>query len=77
MNSQDAEEDSEDFLEAFPAPFRHDYHKDATEHASSPAGARGRPPRSTTPMASPKTQFGGYASEAKLDEDIRRYALSG
>jgi hypothetical protein len=59
-------------------PFPHYYDKDASV-ARIFGGGRAWP---TTAFYDAKgelvkTHLGGYASEAKLDEDIRRYALRG
>lgn len=78
VNSQDSKGDAEDFLREFPVPFPHYYDKD-TSVARVFGGGRAWP---TTAFYDKdgkvvKTHLGAYASEAKLEEDIRRYALGG
>jgi cytochrome c biogenesis protein CcmG, thiol:disulfide interchange protein DsbE len=78
VNSQDSRGDAEDFLREFPVPFPHYYDKD-TSVARVFGGGRAWP---TTAFYDKdgnvvKTHLGAYASEAKLEEDIRRYALGG
>jgi cytochrome c biogenesis protein CcmG/thiol:disulfide interchange protein DsbE len=78
VNSQDARGDAEDFLREFPVPFPHYYDKD-TSIARLFGGGRAWP---TTAFYNAdgeliKTHLGAYATAAKLDEDIRRYALHG
>jgi cytochrome c biogenesis protein CcmG/thiol:disulfide interchange protein DsbE len=78
VNSQDSEGDAQEFLAEFPVPFPHYYDKDA-EVARLFGGGRAWP---TTAFYNAdgelvKTHLGAYASEAKLEQDIRRYALDG
>ena len=76
VDSQDSRDDAEDFLKEFPVPFPHYHDKDASI-ARLFDGGRAWP---TTAFYNSKgeltrTHFGAYATEAKLEEDIRRYAL--
>jgi thiol-disulfide isomerase/thioredoxin len=78
VNSRDSREEAEAFLRERPVPFPHYFDKDASI-ARVFRGGRAWP---TTAFydASGKLQFthqGSYASEAKLEEEIRRYALRG
>jgi cytochrome c biogenesis protein CcmG/thiol:disulfide interchange protein DsbE len=78
VNSQDARGDAEDFLREFPVPFPHYYDEDASV-ARLFGGGRAWPTTAFYDATGElvKTHLGGYASQAKLDEDIRRYALRG
>lgn len=78
VNSQDSRADAEAFLREFPVPFRHYYDKDATV-ARLFGGGRAWPTTAFYNAAGElvKTHLGAYATEAKLDEDIGRYALNG
>ena len=78
VNSQDVRGDAAAFLKKLPVPYPHYYDKDALI-ARTFGGGRSWP---TTAFfaASGKlvfTHIGSYAAEAKLDEDITRYALHG
>jgi cytochrome c biogenesis protein CcmG/thiol:disulfide interchange protein DsbE len=78
VNSQDERGDAQDFLQEFPVPFPHYYDKDASL-ARVLGDGRAWP---TTAFYNAdgklvKTHLAGYAGEAKLDADIRRYALNG
>jgi cytochrome c biogenesis protein CcmG/thiol:disulfide interchange protein DsbE len=78
VDSQDARGDAADFLRELPVPFPSYYDKDASI-ARLFGGGRAWP---TTAFYDgdgqlTRTHLGAYASEAKLDEDIRRYALDG
>lgn len=78
VDSQDSRGDAEDFLEEFPTPFPHYYDRDA-DIARVFEGGRAWP---TTAFYNAdgdltRTHLGAYATEAKLEEDIRRYALDG
>lgn len=78
VNSQDVRGDAAAFLEKLPAPYPHYDDKDASI-ARTFGGGRSWP---TTAFfaASGKltfTHIGSYATAAKLDEDITRYALHG
>lgn len=78
VDSKDGRGAAEDFLKKFPVPFPHFYDKD-TRIARLFGGARAWP---TTAFydASGRlafTHIGAYASEAKLEEDLRKYALDG
>lgn len=78
VNSQDSRGDAEAFLREFRVPFPHYYDKDASV-ARLFGGGRAWPTTAFYNRAGKlvKTHLGAYASEAKLDEDIRRYALGG
>ena len=78
VNAQDNRQDAVKFLKQQPVPFEHFYDKDATV-ARVFRGGRSWP---TTAFYNAKgvlvfTHQGAYATEAKLAEDIRRYALDG
>jgi cytochrome c biogenesis protein CcmG, thiol:disulfide interchange protein DsbE len=78
VDSQDSRDDAEEFLQEFPVPFPHFYDKDASI-ARLFDGGRAWP---TTAFYNAdgkltKTHLGAYATEAKLEADIRRYALDG
>jgi cytochrome c biogenesis protein CcmG/thiol:disulfide interchange protein DsbE len=78
VNAQDNREDAAAFLSEIPVPFPHFYDKDASI-ARLFHGGRAWP---TTAFyeASGKLVFthqGAYATEAKLAEDIERYAIGG
>jgi cytochrome c biogenesis protein CcmG, thiol:disulfide interchange protein DsbE len=78
VNSQDSKGDAEDFLRQFPVPFPHYYDKD-TSVARVFGGGRAWPTTAFYDKGGKvvNTHLGAYASEAKLEEDIRRYALGG
>ena len=76
VNSKDSRDEAAEFLREIPVPFPHFYDKDG-EIARVFRGGRAWP---TTAYydASGKlvyTHAGSYASEAKLEEHVRRYAL--
>jgi cytochrome c biogenesis protein CcmG, thiol:disulfide interchange protein DsbE len=76
VDSQDSRSNARAFLERFPVPYPHFYDKDASV-ARVFRGGRAWP---TTAFYDRDgdlvfTHLGAYATEAKLDEDIRRYAL--
>jgi cytochrome c biogenesis protein CcmG/thiol:disulfide interchange protein DsbE len=76
VDSQDSRSDARAFLERFPVPYPHFYDKDASV-ARLFRGGRAWP---TTAFYDRDgdlvfTHLGAYATEAKLDGDIRRYAL--
>jgi thiol-disulfide isomerase/thioredoxin len=78
VNSQDSRGEAEEFLEEFPVPFPHFYDEDASV-ARLFGGGRAWP---TTAFYGAdgelvKTHLGAYASQATLEQDIRRYALGG
>ena len=78
VNSQDSRGDAEDFLREYQVPFPHYYDEDASV-ARVFRGGRAWP---TTAFYDSRgklvqTHAGAYATEAKLDADIRRYALGG
>jgi thiol-disulfide isomerase/thioredoxin len=78
VNSQDSRDDAEEFLEEFPVPFPHYYDKDASI-ARLFEGGRAWPTTAFYNAQGKLTQthLGAYATEAKLEADIRRYALDG
>jgi cytochrome c biogenesis protein CcmG/thiol:disulfide interchange protein DsbE len=78
VDSQDAHGDAEDFLRELPLPFPSYYDKDASI-ARLFGGGRAWPTTAFYDAAGKltRTHLGAYATEAKLDEDIRRYALGG
>jgi thiol-disulfide isomerase/thioredoxin len=78
VDSQDARGDAEGFLRELPLPFPSYYDKDASI-ARLFGGGRAWPTTGFYDASGKltKTHLGAYATEAKLDEDIRRYALGG
>lgn len=78
VNSQDARGDAEAFLREFPVPFPHYYDKDASV-ARVFGGGRAWPTTAyyTADGELAQTHLGAYATQAKLDEDLSRYALRG
>jgi len=78
VDSRDGRGAAEAFLKKYPVPFPHFYDKD-TRIARLFGGARAWP---TTAFYDASghlafTHIGAYASEAKLEEDLRKYALDG
>jgi thiol-disulfide isomerase/thioredoxin len=78
VNSQDNRGDAEAFLKQLPVPYPHFYDED-TSIARLFRGGRAWP---TTAFYDAKgklthTHVGAYATEGKLDQDIRTYALHG
>jgi cytochrome c biogenesis protein CcmG/thiol:disulfide interchange protein DsbE len=78
VNTEDSRGDAADFLREYPVPYPHYYDKDASV-ARLFGGGRAWP---TTAFYNAdgklvQTHLGAYASQAKLDEDLRRYALRG
>lgn len=78
VDSQDSRSNAASFLKKFPVPYPH-FEDGDTSIARTFGGGRAWP---TTAFfaASGKLRFthvGGYATQAKLAEDIRRYALDG
>jgi thiol-disulfide isomerase/thioredoxin len=78
VDSQDNRGDAEAFLKKLPVPYPHFYDEDASI-ARVFRGGRAWP---TTAFYNSSgkltyTHVGAYANEAKLDDDIRRYALNG
>lgn len=78
VDSQDSRADAARFLRELPVPFPHYFDDDAAV-ARVFGGGRAWP---TTAFYTPdgKLSFfhqGAYATEAKLEEDLRRYALGG
>jgi cytochrome c biogenesis protein CcmG/thiol:disulfide interchange protein DsbE len=78
VDSQDARADAEEFLRELPVPFPSYYDKDASI-ARLFGGGRAWPTTAFYDASGKltRTHLGAYASEAKLDEDVRRYALGG
>jgi thiol-disulfide isomerase/thioredoxin len=78
VDSQDAREDARRFLREFPVPFPHYFDPDG-RIARVFGGARAWPSTGFYDATGrlTRTHLGAYATEAKLDEDIRRYALGG
>jgi thiol-disulfide isomerase/thioredoxin len=78
VDSQDSRDDAEEFLEEFRVPFPHYYDKDASI-ARLFEGGRAWPTTAFYNAQGELTQthLGAYATEAKLEADIRRYALDG
>jgi cytochrome c biogenesis protein CcmG, thiol:disulfide interchange protein DsbE len=78
VDSQDGRDDARDFLRRFPTPYPHFFDPDADVARVFRGGvawpttafydSRGRLTR---------THPGAYASQAKLDDDIREFALGG
>jgi cytochrome c biogenesis protein CcmG/thiol:disulfide interchange protein DsbE len=78
VDSQDNRADAGQFLKEFPTPFPHYFDPDL-EIARLFGGGRAWP---TTAYYDPggklvRTHLGAFASQAKLEEEIRRYALRG
>lgn len=78
VNSQDNDDSARSFLKRYPVPFPHFADPDG-DIARVFRGGRAFP---TTAFYAADgklvyTHVGGYATEAKLDADIRRYALDG
>jgi len=76
VDSKDARDDAAAFLARYPTPYPHFYDQDGSI-ARIFRGGRAFP---TTAFYDGSgrltfTHAGGYATQAKLDEDIRRYAL--
>jgi cytochrome c biogenesis protein CcmG, thiol:disulfide interchange protein DsbE len=78
VDSRDSRADAVAFLKRYPVPYPHYYDEDASV-ARVFRGGRAWP---TTAFYRNDgrlvfTHLGAYAAEAKLDEEIRRYALNG
>jgi cytochrome c biogenesis protein CcmG/thiol:disulfide interchange protein DsbE len=78
VDSRDSRDDAVAFLRRYPVPFPYYYDKDASV-ARVFRGGRGWP---TTAFYDARGQLvfthqGAYATEAALEEEIRRYALGG
>jgi cytochrome c biogenesis protein CcmG/thiol:disulfide interchange protein DsbE len=75
VNSLDNRGDARDFLAEFPVPFRH-FEDPNQEIAESFDGVQGFPVTAYYGADGERefVHYGGYASEAKLAEDIERYA---
>jgi len=78
VNTQDSSDDARAFLKRYPVPFPHFSDPDS-EVARVFRGGRAFPTTAFYDSAGKLifTRPGGYATEAKLDEDIRKYALDG
>ena len=78
VNSQDVRDDAREFLREFPTPFPH-YYDEHARVAREFAGGRAWP--TTAYYAADgrlaRTHPGSYASEGKLEADVRRWALRG
>lgn len=78
VDSQDSRGDAKEFMAEFPVPFPHYFDPDA-EVARTFGGGRAWP---TTAFYNAdgkltRTHLGAYATEAKLDEDIQKFAVNG
>ena len=75
VNSQDNRSDAREFLEEHPVPYKH-FEDPKQEIAASFNGVQGFPVTAFYGADGERefVHFGGYASEAKLAEDIDRYA---
>ncbi len=78
VDSQDVRDDAEEFLRELPTPFPHFYDKDA----SIARVFRGGTAWPTTAFYTAsgklaKAHYGAYASEAKLEHDVKAFALDG
>jgi cytochrome c biogenesis protein CcmG/thiol:disulfide interchange protein DsbE len=78
VDSQDNRGDAEEFLKEYPTPFPHYFDPDV-EIAREFGGGRAWPTTAYYNAAGKltETHIGAFASEAKLDEGIREYALGG
>jgi len=78
VDSKDARGDAAAFLKRFPVPYPHFYDRDATI-ARLFGGGRAWPTTAfySAPGKLAFTHIGSYATEAKLDADIVKYALHG
>jgi len=78
VNSQDNRDSATDFLEDFPVPYPHYFDPDGSV-ARVFRGGRAFPTTAFYDASGELvyTHIGGYASEAKLEEEVRRYALDG
>ena len=77
VNSRDSREAAEAFLKELPVPFPHYYDDEDASIARIFRGGRAWPTTAFYDSAGKLvyTHAGTYASEAKLEEDVRRYAL--
>jgi cytochrome c biogenesis protein CcmG, thiol:disulfide interchange protein DsbE len=75
VNSQDNRADAQEFLAEHPVPYKH-FEDPKQEVAASFDGVQGFPVTAFYRADGERefVHFGGYASEAKLAEDIDRYA---
>jgi cytochrome c biogenesis protein CcmG/thiol:disulfide interchange protein DsbE len=75
VNSQDNRADAQEFLTEHPVPYRH-FEDPKQDIAASFNGVQGFPVTAFYGADGERefVHFGGYASEAKLAEDIDRYA---
>lgn len=78
VDSGDNREDAEEFLDEFPTPYPHYFDPDI-EIARVFEGGQAFPTTAFYNSAGELTQtsLGAYATEAKLEEDIERFALGG
>ncbi len=78
VNSQDSRDDAAAFLKELPVPFPHYFDPDGSV-ARLFRGGRAFPTTAFYDAAGKLvfTHPGAYASEAKLEEEVRRYALNG
>jgi cytochrome c biogenesis protein CcmG, thiol:disulfide interchange protein DsbE len=76
VNAQDSRGDARTFLKEFPTPYPHYFDPDA-DAARVFRGGRAWPTTAFYDASGrlTRTHAGGYASQARLEEDIRRYAL--
>jgi len=78
VDSQDTRQDARRFIAEFPMPFPHYFDPD-TAVARVFRGGQAWPTTAFYNRAGEltKTHVGAYATQAKLDEDIRRFAIGG
>ncbi len=78
VNSQDNRDNAAAFLKQLPVPYPHYFDSDGNV-ARLFRGGRAFPTTAFYDAAGKLvyTHIGGYASEAKLEEEVRRYALDG
>lgn len=78
VSSQDVRDEAEQFLREYPTPFPHFWDPDASVARTFRGGLAW--PTTAFYTASGElnyTRQGAYASQADLEQDIRRYALAG
>ena len=78
VDAQDNRDDAAEFLKQFPTPFPHFYDKDAAVARVFYGGTSW--PTTAFYNASgkrSKTHWGAYATQAKLERDVREFALDG
>lgn len=78
VDSQDSADAARAFLKRYPVPYPHFFDPDG-KVARAFRGGRAFPTTAYYNEAGKLvfTHVGGYAAQAKLDEDIKRYALNG